>query len=250
VLAIMVAMFIIHEQTVTEKSGNFVTVTRFRYPESTRFQIRVALLGLPAAAAMVMIWVLGTTQQRLRSTVPDYLKEGRRLLVQGAADAALAQFNKAVEISPYLGEAYLQRGFAYLARGQSDEALDDFDRAVSADPQLSIGYLQRGKIRSDKGDMDEALEDFDRVLTMRPNDPESYLYRGVCLARKGAITDAINDFHRVLKLTNHTDYADPARYYLQQLGAIDPAQMIPPPAVNGTRAPAELTPPQSSQVNA
>ena len=51
VVAIMVTLFVIHEQTVKQKTGEFVTVTSFRYPEATRFQIRVALLGLPAAAA-------------------------------------------------------------------------------------------------------------------------------------------------------------------------------------------------------
>ena len=33
------------------------------------------------------------------------------------------------------------------------------------------------------------------------------------------ISEAILDFHRVLKLTNHSDYAEPARFYLNQLGS-------------------------------
>src|SRR4051812_23337439 len=45
VAAIMVTLFIIHEQTIKQRAGEFVTVTHFRYPEATRFQIRVALLG-------------------------------------------------------------------------------------------------------------------------------------------------------------------------------------------------------------
>ena len=59
-------------------------------------------------------------------------------------------------------------------------------------------------------------------MTMRPNDPDCYLNRGVCLARKGLISDAIMDFQRVLKLTNHSDYAEPARHYLEQLGGENP----------------------------
>ena len=57
---------------------------------------------------------------------------------------------------------------------------------------------------------------------MRPNDAECYLNRGVCLAKKGILSDAILDFQRVLKLTNHSDYAEPARYYLDQLGGENP----------------------------
>ena len=153
-----------------------------------------------------MIWVLGSTRRRLRSTVPDHLKEGRKLLAQGPHDAALAELNKALEISPHLGEAYFQRGCVHEARSQVDEALADFDRALEYDPQHAHAYLHRGRIRTEKGDLEPALADFDQVMIMRPNDAECYLNRGVCLAKKGLISDAILDFQRVLKLTNHSDY--------------------------------------------
>ena len=235
VVVIMVTLFVIHEQTVKQKAGEFVTVTHYRYPEAIRFQIRVALLGLPAAAAMVMIWVLGSTRRRLRSTVPDHMKEGRKLLVQGAYDAALAELNKALEISPYLGEAHFQRGCVNEACGHLDEALADFDRALECDHQHAHAYLHRGKIRTEKGELEPALADFDQVMIMRPNDAECYLNRGVCLAKKGILSDAIADFQRVLKLTNHSDFAEPARYYLEQLGGENPlAPHLPVPSSNGS----------------
>ena len=249
VVVIMVSLFVIHEQTVKQKAGEFVTVTRYRYPEATRFQIRVALLGLPAAAATVMIWVLGSTRRRLRSTVPDHLKEGRKFLAQGAHDAALAELNKALEISPYLGEAHFQRGCVHEARGHVDEALADFDRAIECDPQHAHAHLHRGRIRTEKGDLEPALADFDQVMIMRPNDAECYLHRGVCLAKKGLISDAILDFQRVLKLTNHSDYAEPARFYLEQLGGENPlAPPLPAPSVNGSsHAPAPAPDQPSAQ---
>jgi lipoprotein NlpI len=221
-VTIMVTLFVIHEQTIKERGGEFVTVTRYRFPEPTRFQIRVALLGLPAAAAMVMIYVMGTTRRRLRSTVPAHLREGRKHLVMGSHDAALAELNKALAIAPYLGEAYFQRGCVYEAKGQTDLALADFDQALKCDPQLALAYRHRGRLRTEKGELEPALADFEQVMIMRPNDAECYLHRGVCLARKGLISDAILDFQRVLKLTNHSDYAEPARYYLEQLGGGSP----------------------------
>jgi tetratricopeptide (TPR) repeat protein len=233
VVTILVALFFIHEQTTSEKVGEYITVTRTRYPESTRFQIRVALLGLPAAATVVMIWVLSSTRRRLRSRVPDHLKEGKKLLVQGEHEAALAEFNRALEISPYLGEAYFQRGCAYQAKANVDAALADFDQALQCDGQHALAYLRRGELRTGRGDLDGALADFDQVMIMRPNDPECFLHRGVCLAKKGILSDAILDFQRVLKLTNHSDYADPARYYLEQLGGENPLPS-PAPSANGS----------------
>jgi predicted TPR repeat methyltransferase len=221
-ITVMVTLFLIHEQTTQEKVGEYITVTRPLYPAATRFQIRVALLGLPVAAILVMISVLSSTRRRLRLTVPDHLKEGKKLLVQGEQDAALASFNQALKISPYLGEAYYLRGCAFEAKGDPDAAAADFDQALNCDPRHALSHLQRGRLRSERGDLDGALADFDQVMMMRPNDPECFLHRGVCLAKKGILSDAILDFQRVLKLTNHSDFADPARYYLDQLGGENP----------------------------
>ncbi len=233
VAAIMLPMFVIHEQTIRTKVGEYITVTRSRYPQPTRFQIRVALFGLPAAAALVMIWVANSTRRRLRATVPHHLREGRKLLAQGAHQAALAEFNSALAISPYLAEALYHRGCVHETTGQVEQALEDFDQALSCDPQHALSCLHRGRIRSERGDLDPALADFDQVMTMRPNDAECYLNRGICLARKGIISDAILDFHRVLKLTNHSDYAEPARFYLNQLGS-ENSTPSPLPSANGS----------------
>ena len=241
VATIMVALFVIHEQSDKEKIGQHITVTRKRYPEATRFQIRVALLALPAAAAIAMTTVLRFTRRRLRSRVPLHLNEGRRLLVRGEPGAALEEFNRALQISPYMGEAYFQRGCAQEARGKLDEALTDFDHALRCDAQLARTYLHRGRIRTARGDLDAALADFDKVSFMRPNDAECHLNRGICMAKKGWLGEAILDFRRVLKLTNHSDFADPARYYLNQLGGEDPLQS-PGPSPNGAaHAPSETT---------
>jgi len=246
VVAIMLAMFIAHEQSEREKVGRFITVTRYRYPEPTRFQIRLALLGLPAAAAVVMASALTMTRRRLQSTVPDHLKEGRKLLALGQHDLAMAELNKALEIAPYMGEAYFQRGCVHEALGEFDRALDDFDHALRCDPQHAHAYLRRGRIRTEKGELDGALADFDQVMIMRPNDAECYLNRGVCLAKKGILSDAILDFQRVLKLTNHSDYSEPARYYLDQLGGENPLAPTVP-STNGSVqppvAPAPASPP-------
>jgi tetratricopeptide (TPR) repeat protein len=234
VLAIMLSIFVIHEQTDQEKVGPYVTVTRWRYPQATRFQIRVALLGLPAAAIVVMTAVLRSTQRRLRSTVPNHLKEGRKLLALRQYDAAVYEFNKALEISPYLGVAYYQRGRVHEARGAIDLALADFDQALRRDAQIAHAYLHRGRIRTERGEFDSALADFDQVMIMRPNYVDCYLNRGVCLAKQGMLTEAILDFQRVLRLTNHSDYAEPALFYLNQLGGENRLPVPSPlPTVNG-----------------
>jgi lipoprotein NlpI len=105
----------------------------------------------------------------------------------------------------------------YHEIGKTAEALADLNRAIEVDPQLPSAYLERGKLRTEGGDFDGALADFGQLMLIRANDPDTYLHRGVCLVKKGLVDDAMADFYRVLKLTNHSDYAEPAKAYLRQV---------------------------------
>ena len=116
--------------------------------------------------------------------------------------------------------------------GEMAQARADLDHALQCDPRLVVAYLERAKLRTDSGEFDGALADFEQLMILRGNDPELYLHRGICLLKQGQVNDAAADFHRVLKLTNHSDYADPAKNYLRDCeGRAQPAQ--PGADVNG-----------------
>ena len=100
--------------------------------------------------------------------------------------------------------------------GEKALALADFERAIERDPRFAPAYLQRGKICLESGDFDSALADFGMLMTLRANDPETHLNRGICLLKKGLVREAAADFQRVLKLTNHSDFAEPAKQYLRE----------------------------------
>lgn len=235
VLSFMLAMFLIHEQKVVETKGAHVTLTHWRYSPAVRFQVRVALIGLPAAAAFLMMQVLWTTQRRRRSTIPGLIKEGRVRLVRDDLEGALESFDEVLDIAPYLGEAYYYRATVYRAMGRTDEALADLDHALRCDPQLSGAYLMRGRLLTELGDFQTADKDLDVYMGMRPNDVEGYLHRGLCRASEGRDVEAVADLQRVLKLTNHSDYADPARAALDRLYAKVPdaeeTEALSPPDV-------------------
>ncbi len=231
---LMVVLGIIIMQTVRTRESESVTVTRPRYPEDTRSLARGAMFGLPGAIVLGAVIAWGVARRRMRSRLPRHLKDGRSHLFQKEYDAALAQFNRAIQIAPHLAEAYRGRGSVYHAMGDLPHALADFDRAIEADPRLASAYVQRAKIRTETGDLDGALADFERLLSIRATDPELYLNRGICLIRKGQVHDAADDFRRVLKLTNHSDFADPAREYLKQIESPgDTALRSPSAEANG-----------------
>ncbi|MDG3006739.1 tetratricopeptide repeat protein [Paludisphaera mucosa] len=217
VFCFMLAMFLIHEQKVVETKDDHVTVTHWRYSPAMRFQVRVALLGLPAAATFLMMQIYWSMQRRQRSAAPGHIKEGRVRIVKGDLDGALTAFNEVLRTSPYLGEAYFYRGTVHQAQGRNDEALADFDQALRCDPQMAGAYLMRGRLLTERGTLEAAGADLDRYLSMRPSDVEGYLHRGLCRVKEGRDAEAVSDLQRVLKLTNHSDFAEPARAALDAL---------------------------------
>jgi len=230
VLCLLFAMVLIHDQTVVVRHDVYAAVRQWRYPEAARFQARVVLLGLPAASLFVMLQVLWATRRRHRSTVPSLIRDGRAMLIRGETDAALANLNEALRVFPHLAEALYLRARAHEAKGQNDEALADLDRAIRSDPNMAPARLARGRLRAGRDELDGAGEDFDRYLMVRPNDVEGLLNRGILRARQGREPEAVVDLHRVLKLTNHSDFADPAREYLRRLRAETAVDSVLKPA--------------------
>jgi tetratricopeptide (TPR) repeat protein len=241
-VSLVAALFVVHAQTTREDQGEGVTVTRPRFSERTRSVALVALFALPAIGAAMAFGLWTADRRRRRRQVPGHLKAGRLHYVQKEYEAALGAYSRAIQSAPYLAEAYCGRGCVYQAMGQTALALADLDQAIRSDPRLASAYIQRAKLRTESGELDAALADLGQVLAIQPSDPELYLNRGICLVKKGQFNEAMTDFHRVLKLTNHSDYAEPAKKYLEELeGRSQP----PRSATGGNGEPAPSLMPQS-----
>jgi tetratricopeptide (TPR) repeat protein len=233
VVLIVALLWIVREQTTTVKKGKYITVTTHRYSDRTRLALLVGLVTLPVVATVVMSSVFVTTRRRLRALVPRRLKAGRRHQAEKKFQAALREYNEAIQTSPQLAEAYFRRGSLYLTMGERALAMADFGRAIDRDRRFAPAYLQRGKMCLENGDYDSALADYGMLMTIRANDPETHLGRGICLVKKGLLSEAAADFQRVLKLTNHSDFAEPAKHYLRECESPAP-KSLPAAGSNGS----------------
>jgi len=247
-LAMVVGVLVVvHTQSVRTKESEHITVTRPRFSEHAQILAGSALIGLPGVAAVAVFaaWVAG--RRRLRSKVPSLVKAARAQYFQKEHDKALALYNRLIQIAPYYADAYLGRGCVHHGIGHTARALADFDQAIAHDPRLVPAYIERAKVRTETGDLDGALADFEQLLLIGAPDPDLYLNRGICLFKKGLFQDAAADFHRVLKLTNHSDYADPAKDFLRRLEAQrESPPTLPAPGANGSPGPAALSQPKDS----
>ncbi|MHB1557456.1 MAG: tetratricopeptide repeat protein [Isosphaeraceae bacterium] len=237
------ALFVIDRQTISIRENENVTVTLLRYSDHARNLARAVMIGLPGMFGLTGLGAWIAARRRLRQSVPVLMKKGRMHLFQREYGPAVAQFTRAIRIDPFLADAYGGRGAAYQGLRDFPRALADLDEAIQRDPRLVTAYLRRAQVRVETGEIDGALADLERVLEIQPTDPELYLTRGICLHRKGQFLDAAADFHRVLKITNHTDFAEPAKEYLQRIEApthdalpAEPAPAALPPGQSNGRA--------------
>jgi tetratricopeptide (TPR) repeat protein len=103
-------------------------------------------------------------------------------------EAALVEFNKAIDIDPDFAEAHQGRGYNYYFEHAKDHdaALADINRAIELDPNNASYYEQRSIVHRDTGNLDSAIADNEDCLAI---DPEFYW----CHLNLGSYYDALGD---------------------------------------------------------
>ncbi len=64
--------------------------------------------------------------------------------------------------------AFVDRGLAHEIKGETDAAIADYDRAIQLDPASVNAFYDRGLAYNVKGDYGRAIADFDRVIQLDP----------------------------------------------------------------------------------
>ena len=84
-----------------------------------------------------------------RRLAMDCLKIGTDELEAGDLDAALVQFQRAIELNPNYGAAYFSRGLVRKQQQDYDAAISDFTRSIALKP-MAEAYLNRGATLRDR----------------------------------------------------------------------------------------------------
>lgn len=84
-------------------------------------------------------------------------------------EGALADYDKAIEISPFDEEARCSRARARLDAGDYDGAVADSNEVIRRiNPKTFLPYLVRGCVRTRRGDLGGAISDFTHVNELLP----------------------------------------------------------------------------------
>lgn len=136
----------------------------------------------------------------------------------GDDEAAMADYNRGIEVDDSYAYIYLMRGEQYLKYGNTELARADFERVLELDTEATDGSCRHYALHF-LGRNDEAIEWIERIIETNPYDP-GYRYDEACLyARMGNTVRALDALRLVLSLgfkakahIENDDELDPIRH--------------------------------------
>jgi tetratricopeptide (TPR) repeat protein len=121
--------------------------------------------------------------------------------VEGRHDigAAIKDFSTALEIDPGNAAAALDLANAYHANKEDDRALEEYDVAIR-NGSTAFAYEGRGLVHLARGEPDLAIADLDEAIRLKPDYAAALLDRGNAFISKGRSDAAIADFTAALAI--------------------------------------------------
>ncbi len=133
---------------------------------------------------------------------------GNALSAKGDYQAAIADYDRALQIIPGSYEALTGRGAAQQQLGNYSAAVVDYTKALEIAPK-SVLILTNRASANEEIDKNAAFADYTRIIELQPENAEAYARRGVLLVDLNRKTEAINDLRKAFQLDSglRTDYS-------------------------------------------
>ncbi|MGI0487887.1 tetratricopeptide repeat protein [Pantanalinema rosaneae CENA516] len=116
----------------------------------------------PVASSQPTPQPIQTTSQPTKaqnSQAVAFNNQGVQQLSSGNYQAALKQFNQAIQNDAKMPEAYLGRGLTYASLGNRRAAIKDYDRAILLNPKFAAAYQNRADEYVALGNKKNAIAD-------------------------------------------------------------------------------------------
>jgi tetratricopeptide (TPR) repeat protein len=120
-------------------------------------------------------------------------------LAQKDADAAIVQYQKALEIKPDYAEARCNLAGVYATRGQAEEAIAQYRMVLEVDPDNVKARNNLGMLLESKRQVNEAIAQYQAALKIQPDYFRARYNLGNALFDLGRFPEAIVQYQKVLE---------------------------------------------------
>lgn len=130
-------------------------------------------------------------RKRLQGYAREYYLMGNECVTQ-AHDmrAALANYDKAIELYPEYVDAWVRKGVTLFNGNRTAEARECLDHAVMLRPSEFKAVYNRGKLRLHTGDIEGAITDLDKATSLKPRHAGAHECFGDALSQGGKEVEA------------------------------------------------------------
>jgi tetratricopeptide (TPR) repeat protein len=116
----------------------------------------------------------------------------------GDLTAAIASYDRAVELRPDLYEYWFNRGLTLFHLGRFLEAIESYNKALEIKPDFQQCWYNQGATLGELARFHEAIASFDQAIEIKPNYYQAWSSRGLALRKSGRLLEAINSYDRAL----------------------------------------------------
>jgi tetratricopeptide (TPR) repeat protein len=123
-------------------------------------------------AVLACTTALEVENLNFRDRARTYVNRGVLQLRQRQFSAARADFDRAANIDPNLGEAYVNRGATFVGEERYQEGVEQIDKGLTLgvkDPEKA--WFNRGLANEGLGDVKSAYRDYSKAAELKPDWP-------------------------------------------------------------------------------
>ncbi len=145
------------------------------------------------------------------------LERGQAKLSDGQAEAAIADFDRAIHLRRHYAQAYRGRSAAFTALGQYQLALFDMDQLLLLEPDNAGDLQDRGRLHFRLAHYGQAADDLEKARALDPANADGVLWLHVIRAKLDR-EDAL-EFERNARKIDPNRWPAPVAAFI--LGRID-----------------------------
>ncbi|HEX4019957.1 MAG TPA: tetratricopeptide repeat protein [Acidobacteriaceae bacterium] len=101
---------------------------------------------------------------------PDLTAQAEDAIVRGDMQQAMTLLNSSLALQPNNARALYDRGYVEEHLQHADAAIADFQKAIVADPKQYEAYAALGRLDVDQGKLDDARKQLDAAVMLTPAD--------------------------------------------------------------------------------
>lgn len=130
-------------------------------------------------------------QEYLKKYAREYLLMGNECITQAHdARAALANYDKALELYPDYTDAWIRKGITLFNNKEWFDAENCFNTAIRISPANFKAFYNRGKLRLKTEETEGAIADLDKATSLKPEHAKEHELFGDALLKAGKEVEA------------------------------------------------------------